>query len=128
MKEKFGQQPESPKQNAPEAGAIGIPPLLDPEPPLRGGGNKSPECQPLIGQGKSQSEPAEFNVSSANTEDTELSQAELKSKSPVIDPPKRRRRTGVAGGELHGYGKDESPRTSENKNPDITPTKRRGRQ
>jgi hypothetical protein len=48
MKEKFGQQPENPKQHAPEAGAgpLGLPPP-DPEQAPQGGGSQSPERQPL---------------------------------------------------------------------------------
>jgi len=66
-------------------------------------------------------EAGQGNASIANG--AEAPEAELKGK----DPPKRRRHTGVAGGELHGYGEDESPRSSENKNPAITPPKRRWR-
>jgi hypothetical protein len=124
MKEKFQPISESdkPKQNIPEAGAgpLGLPPPGSEQAP-QGGGIKSPERQPLLEHGKGQGEHPDLNVSSANTGDAESPEAELQDKSPITEPPKRRRRSGVAGGRLHGwgysYGEDQSPRTSESKDP-----------
>jgi hypothetical protein len=112
--------PDQQKQNSPEAGAgpLGVSPP-DPEQQPHEEGSKSPERQPLLGHGEGQDEPADLNVSSANTEDVESPQAELNSKSPIIgSPPKRRWRSSlIGGGRLHGYsyGEDKGPSASENK-------------
>jgi hypothetical protein len=56
------------------------------------------------------SEAGQGNVTRASTVAVESSDPELKGKGP----PKRRWHVGAEGGDLHGYGEDESPRTFEN--------------
>ncbi len=121
MKENFRPIPEgAQKPKSPEAGAgpLGLPPPGSAQSP-QGGGSKGPDRLPLREHGESQDEPPDLNVDSANTVDAEIPEGELQDKSPITEPPKRRRRSGVAGGRLHGwgysYGEDQSPRTSESK-------------
>jgi hypothetical protein len=116
MKESFRPQPENPKNNAPEAG-VGAGPLGLPPP--------SPERQPIIGQGEGQAEPFDLSVSNAHSGDAESPDAGLKDNSPVIDPPKRRRRGGAICG-IRLYDEDEGSREPENKTPVKPPRKRRG--
>jgi hypothetical protein len=77
---------------------------------------ESKECQPLPGHGKGQDEPANLNVSSANTVNAELPEAGLEDKP--LRKLRRRQHSSIGGGRLHGYGEDdECPRAPENKNP-----------
>jgi hypothetical protein len=126
MKENFRPHPENPKNIAPEAGAgpLGVSPP-DSEQAPQGRGTKNPERQPIIGQRKGEDEPIDLNVRSANTGEADSPETGLKDKSPVIDPPRRRRRGGAICG-IRLYDEDEGSREPENKSPVKPPRKRRG--
>jgi hypothetical protein len=81
------------------------------------GQKESKERQPLPGHGEGQDEPADLNVSSANTVNSESPEAALKDESPVKKKPRRRYGAACTGVLVYGdEDPDEVPIESENKN------------